>query len=158
MIEELAKVIAVDDNCKTGQKKITVQSQVKSSCSGCNQLDSCGSGQIAKAIPQRKLSVILTTDLPVKIGDTLVLGLSEKSILKTAWQVYLWPLFGLIIGSALGQWFIQQGVFSIELYSIVLGGLGGYIGHRFAKYWQRNSKHAKSLVPKILRIQATCNQ
>ena len=48
MIEEQARVIAIDKN------KITVESIVKSSCSGCQQIDSCGSGQIAKAIPHKK--------------------------------------------------------------------------------------------------------
>ena len=43
MIEETARVISVIEN------QIVVEGLVKSSCSGCQQLESCGSGQIAKS-------------------------------------------------------------------------------------------------------------
>ena len=154
MIEELATVVAIDKTDVLGEKRITVESQVKSACSSCHQLDTCGSGQISKAIPQRKMSVVLLTDLPVVIGDTLVVGLSEKSILQSAWQVYLWPLLGLILCSALGQWLVLQGIFLTELYAVGLGVIGGYAGYRFAKFWLSYTKQSQALIPKVLRIQS----
>jgi len=153
MMEELATVVAID-SLTEHSSKITVESQIKSTCSSCQQVDTCGSGQVSKAIPQKKLIVELTTNLPVKLGDTIVLGLCEKGLLHTAWQVYLWPLIGLISFSALGQYLVQQALFSTELYGIVLGCTGGYLGYRLAKFWQSTSKMALALLPKILRIQA----
>jgi len=153
MIEELASVVAIKSIDGLGKQVIVVESNIKSSCGGCKQIDSCGSGQIAKAIPQRKLSVEISTNLPVKIGDVLVLGLSEKSILKSAGQVYLWPLIGLISSSAFGQWLVQKAILPSEPYAIVLGFLGGYLGYRLAKHYQQNAKNASALMPKILRIQ-----
>ena len=86
MIEENATVVSIHlteneaaDNIVSN--KITVESEIKSSCSGCKQVDNCGSGQVAKAFPQPKLSIDLYTDLPVKIGDTVVIGLSDKHLL-----------------------------------------------------------------------------
>lgn len=52
MIEEFATVIDVGSK---DQHIIRVQSNVKSTCSGCNQLDNCGSGLISKAMPQKKI-------------------------------------------------------------------------------------------------------
>ena len=154
MMEELATVIAIDDiSSKEGYSTVTVQSKIKSTCSSCKQIDNCGSGQVSKAIPQKKLSVKLITRLPVQIGDIIVLGLSEKGMLQVAWQVYLWPLIGLIVFSGIGQYFVQQGIFSNELFGVFLGCLGGYFGHRLAKFWQIRSKYVSTLMPKILRIQ-----
>ena len=120
MIEENATVVSIhlaanetaDDIVSN---KITVESAIKSSCSGCKQVDNCGSGQVAKAFPQPKLRLDLYTELPVKIGDIVVIGLSDKHLLLSAWQVYLWPLLGLAIASVLGQWFVENEMFSHEL-------------------------------------------
>jgi sigma-E factor negative regulatory protein RseC len=154
MIEEVAYVIAIKGHDKLGHSIVTLESQTKSSCSSCNQIENCGSGQISKAIPRRKILVDLTTSLPVKVGDALVLGLSEKSLLKVALQVYLWPLLGLILSSALGQWLVQNNILPSEPYAIFIGIIGGYIGYRFAKYRQQDSKQSAALTPKILRIQS----
>tara|TARA_B110000238_G_C16048118_1_gene404836 strand:- start:147 stop:635 length:489 start_codon:yes stop_codon:yes gene_type:complete len=151
MMEELATVVAID-LINTHCSKITVESQIKSTCSSCHQIDSCGSGQVSKALPQKKLIVELTTELPVKLGDTVVLGLSEKGLLQTAWQVYLWPLIGLIMFSGLGQYLVQQTIFTSEIYGIILGCSGGYLGHRLARFWQTYSKNSLVLMPKILRV------
>ncbi len=90
MIEENATVIAIDND------KIIVESQVKSTCSSCQQVDNCGSGQVAKAIPHRKLTVKLENHLNLTIGDLVVLGIPEHQLLKSAWQVYFMPLLGLL--------------------------------------------------------------
>tara|TARA_B110000090_G_scaffold121686_1_gene135022 strand:+ start:1401 stop:1889 length:489 start_codon:yes stop_codon:yes gene_type:complete len=151
MMEELATVVAIDlisSQCS----KITVESQIKSTCSSCHQIDSCGSGQVSKALPKKSLIVELTTELPVKLGDVVVLGLSEKGLLQTAWQVYLWPLIGLIIFSGIGQYLVLQVIFTSEIYAIILGCIGGYLGHRLARFWQTYSKASLALMPKILRV------
>jgi len=146
MIEELAKVTAINNN------NITVESTVKSSCSGCKQVDNCGSGQIAKAFPQKKLSVEITSDLPVELGDTVVIGLSEELLLKSAWQVYIWPLVGLILGAFIGQWLIEGILSSHEIISIILAFSGGYLGFYYARAQQNKIANCPQWAPRILRI------
>jgi sigma-E factor negative regulatory protein RseC len=146
MIEETAIAIDIDG------ENITVESEIKSACSGCQQVDNCGSGQVAKAFPQHKLTLTLTTDLPLSIGDSVIIGLSEKHLLRSAWQVYVWPLMGLIIGAILGQWLVEQEVFPHELLAIILAGFGGYLGFLLAKRQQKYGIYCKSLTPQILRV------
>ncbi len=151
MIEESTLVVDVTDN------EITVVSQVKSSCSSCSQVDTCGSGIVAKAIPHRELKITLPyrkikDKRPIQLGDTVVIGLPQINILMSAWQVYLYPLIGLIIFSAIGQWLIQQSILSTEFFAICLGFFGGYLGHRLAKYTQGKTEHNEKLQPQILRI------
>lgn len=151
MMEELATVVAIKQN------QITCVSQVKSTCSSCQQADTCGSGIVAKAIPKKQLSVIIPLDKALtsntlKVGDCIILGIPEIAILQTAWQVYLWPLIGLIGFSALGQRLLAQQIFTHELMSLSLGVLGGYLGYRLAKFWQQRSGQHQRLQPKILRV------
>ncbi|NQY64870.1 MAG: SoxR reducing system RseC family protein [Alteromonadaceae bacterium] len=148
MMQEKAVVIAVN------QDLITVQSQVKSTCSSCQQVDTCGSGLVAKALPKRKLALDLTTSLDVKVGDSVTLAIPEKNLLQTAWQVYLWPLIGLISFSAIGQFFVQSQVLPHELFAILLGSVGGYLGFRMARFWQKHSNQSLNLLPEIINVDA----
>ena len=156
MIEENAIVTLLysnsDDSFKSSLNTVKVESEIKSSCSGCKQVDNCGSGQVAKAFPQTKLTLDLETSLPLKVGDTVVLGLSDKHLLLSAWQVYLWPILGLIIASALGQWFVEQQIFVHELLAILLGFFGSYVGFYLARHQQKRGKYCQLLIPRILRI------
>ncbi len=146
MIEEQAKVISIDKNV------IVVESTVKSTCSSCTQMDSCGSGQIAKAFPQKQLTYTLFNDQPVNIGDMVVIGLSEKLLLSAAWQVYLWPLIGLIIASSIGQWLMLEEIIAYELIAVAIGLLGGYLGFYFARQQQNKLLNCSEWVPKLIKI------
>ncbi|GHE86184.1 SoxR reducing system RseC family protein [Thalassotalea profundi] len=148
MIEESARVTSVSD-----KNQITVVSEIKSTCSSCQQVDTCGSGQVAKAFPTKKLALELTCHLPVKVGDHVVLGLSEKALLSTAWQVYCWPLFGLLLFSYFGQWLVSEQLLAHEILAIILGAFGGYLGFTFAKKHQEKSISQKALAPVVLRIE-----
>lgn len=154
-MEELAEVVAIDGT------QMTLVSQVKSSCNSCTQVDSCASGQIAKAIPHKKLSFTLAypqslashlSDTSINIGDCVVLMLPEVDVLRSAWQVYLSPLVGLFTFSAVGQLLLNHQVLTHELQALLIGVLGGYLGYRLAKYWQNKPDEIAKLQPEIIRV------
>lgn len=151
MIEEQATVTSIDG------KIITVKSVVKSACSSCQQLENCGSGQISKAFPQKSLSYKLTSDLQVKVGDNVVIGLSERLLLSAAWRVYMWPLIGLLAGSFLGQSLLEKQLLSHELLALFLGCLGGYIGYRLAKRNLSKSASCLKWTPSLIKNMSTPN-
>lgn len=150
-MEELATVTAINND------KITVVSQIKSSCNSCSQVDTCASGQVAKAIPHKQLSLTLSKTRSIEnetinVGDCVILMLPEVDLLRSAWQVYLLPILGLFIFSALGQWLTLEGILAHELMALALGVSGGYFGYRLAKYFQSTSINQEKLQPKILRV------
>lgn len=154
-MEELAEVVDITNS------HITVVSQVKSSCNTCSQADTCASGQVAKAIPHKKLSLKLPypsslvsadKNQKVHVGDCVILSLPEAGVLQSAWQVYLLPVFGLILFSAIGQMLLLKGVLNHELLALLIGILGGYLGYRLAKFWQNQSNQESKLQPKISRV------
>ena len=145
-MEELATVVHVEANT------ISVTSEVKSACSGCQQVDNCGSGQVAKAFPTKKLSLSLQSNLSVKVGDTVILGLSDDCLLQSAWQVYLFPVFGLISFAGMGQYFVNSNILPHELLAVLLSTLGGYLGYVLARKSQSTPSNKKKITPKILRV------
>ncbi len=145
MMEEKAVVIAVNEH------HVTVQSQVKSSCSSCHQVDSCGSGQVAKAIPQRKLTAEIANNLNVKLGEEVILGISEDKLLMSAWQVYFFPLIGLFLFAGIGQLLTMNYQLSHEILTIMLAFLGGFLGFKTASHFQKNLTQQANLMPKLIR-------
>jgi len=150
-MEEIAEVVAIESGM------VSVVSQVKSSCSSCSQVSTCASGQVAKAIPHKKLSFVLpvptlSNNQLVQVGDCVVLTLPEVDVLQSAWQVYLLPIIGLIFFSAFGQWLKIQEVLGHELLALAIGLLGGYLGYCLAKYLQNHPEHQEKLQPKIVRV------
>ena len=145
MIEETAIVTAIQG------EQITVKSEVKSTCSGCKQVDTCGSGQISKAFPHKTLSLQLHSALPLKIGDKVIIGLSEKILLSTAWQVYGFPLLGLLLLALLGQEI--SAVYSIngEWLQVIFAAFGGYFGYKLACRLVNKKSKAAAMAPTILR-------
>lgn len=149
-MEELATVTSISKG------KVTVVSQVKSTCNSCKQVDTCASGQVAKAIPHKNLS--FTLPLPdfldeksINEGDCVVIAVPEGEVLQSAWQVYLLPLLGLFLFSALAQWLVQEGLITHELIALVIGLVGGYFGYLFAKHLQNDPQKRNRLQPKILK-------
>ena len=150
-MEELATVTA------NKHGKITVVSQVKSTCNSCSQVSTCASGQVAKAIPHKRLSFTLAQptlleNQVIDVGDCVVITVPEIDVLQSAWQVYLLPILGLFVFSALGQWLVQEKILAHELIGLIIGILGGYLGYRLAKHLQNNPNKQKRLQPEILRI------
>ena len=150
-MEELATVTSINKD------HITVVSQIKSSCNSCSQVQTCASGQVAKAIPHKKLSFKLhNTDLPSKqsinVGDCVILTLPEVDLLSSAWQVYLLPILGLFSSSALGQWLVQIQILTHELFALPFSVLGGYLGYRIAKSLQSRPNIREKLQPQVLRV------
>jgi sigma-E factor negative regulatory protein RseC len=150
-MEELATVTGVS------RGDITVVSQIKSTCNSCSQVSSCANGQVAKAIPHKKLSFTLNKpkslyNQVIDIGDSVLLTVPEEDVLRSAWQVYLLPIFGLFSFSAFGQWLVLEDILAHELIAMVIGTFGGYLGYRLAKKLQSDPVKQKKLQPKILRV------
>ncbi|MFD2168025.1 SoxR reducing system RseC family protein [Thalassotalea euphylliae] len=127
-MDEKARVVAVHN------RAVTVQSEVKSTCSQCQQVDNCGSGQVAKALPHKTLSLTIDTNDTFNVGDEVIISIPENAVMSIAWQVYFWPLFGLMVFAGITQFVTQSIIPAGELAVMVMAGVGGYLGFRFGRY------------------------
>lgn len=145
MIESFATVVAVH------AQRVTVHYERREACGHCEQSLSCSLAAGSSSKTDEKLQLIdIDTDIPVCVGQQVRIGIPEKNLLNTVFLVYGLPLFLVLAGACIGQFFTPEGR-SADLYAVcgsVLGGVLGFLGVRWG------AKHMKSAVyqPVILGV------
>jgi len=104
MMTALATVSAVKPVSTGFDVELSCEQQT--SCSSCSSQKSCGTGIVSKAVGNKSLHWHLVTQKSVKTGQVVEIGLPEKSLIQSAAVVYLVPLFALILGAFVAQWWL----------------------------------------------------
>lgn len=75
-----------------------VQCYAKSSCGGCAAQSACGTKALS-ALAGEKIAprFSIAVDEPLKVGDSIQLGLSENTLLKSVFLIYGIPLLVLVM-------------------------------------------------------------
>ncbi len=89
MLEQQATVVKVENN------KILVEAQTRSQCSQCGQ-HSCTTSVIAKWFNFHSNRFYLDNTLDAKLGDTVIIGLNEDTLVKASLSAYLLPLMAML--------------------------------------------------------------
>lgn len=111
MIEEEAYVAEVSGG------RVWLEKHRKSGCSGCAQ--PCPSSTFSGLLNDRRLRFEVASDLPLRPGDKVLVGIAEDALASASLWIYLLPLLCLFGGAALGKFFAGSDLVS------ALGGLGG---------------------------------
>lgn len=82
---------------------VWLSTPLSTSCSGCNQQDSCSSGLVAKALPVRQQQLYLAGAATLLPGQQVEISVSPGAILGSALLVYLLPLLVFIATLLFGQ-------------------------------------------------------
>lgn len=90
-MKEIAEVVAVDG------RRITLSTQLKTACSGCQQNTSCGAGILSKVFADRNARFTVDSELPVQIGDHVEITMDEADFTRYALLLYGLPIIGLFI-------------------------------------------------------------
>lgn len=149
MIEETATVITYQNGLAT------VRCHSRSACGGCQQQSSCGVGVLNQVRPNQvhefelKISA-LDEHKTIKVGQQVVVGLPENSLLKGASVVYILPLFGLFLGAGLGIWWQELHHLTHEIPTIIGAALGMFAGWFGVQLWGR--KRSEMFEPRLVRI------
>lgn len=130
MIEESGTVIGVKPN--GDQFLLSVETQIKTTCSTCSAQENCGTSSVAKAFSERKNLVTVLSNKSVEVGQVVKLGLAESAVLSASLLLYLIPLISAIVFAVVAdQTRTKMGIDS-ELISIVALVFGGYLGFLYA--------------------------
>lgn len=100
MIEEQARIVAVEG------EDAWVAVDRKSVCGSCDAKKGCGTGVLTGILGRRNAPLRVRNTLGLKSGDWVTLGVNEGAILKGAVAMYLAPLLGLFIVSAIAQFLL----------------------------------------------------
>ena len=141
MIKEQARVISL----KGSRAEIEVLRQ--SSCNHCELGPACGTGAIGRLLGNRSRPIIVDSEYPLKIGDSVTLGLPEGAFLSASLLIYGLALAWLLISALVGQMIFGDSEFLVVGCALLGFGGGLVISAMISK-----NKYARQLHPKILAI------
>lgn len=101
MMEEIGIITAVER--RNSLQYIRVETQIKTTCGGCQANDDCGTGVVAKAFSPKKEQLYLPCEQVVKVGQGVKLGIPEERLLSASALVYLLPLVAMLSAALAAQ-------------------------------------------------------
>ncbi len=153
MIEETAVVTRVENGLAW------IETQRRSSCSACTISTGCGTSAIARMLGKRRAGMWVRDTQALQIGDVVVVGLEESSLVRGSLTVYAFPLFALFAAAGFG-WLLFRwwGAAYTEIWQITfsLAGLAGGFAYlrRITRAWQQQQRFQ----PVVLRRLASVEQ
>lgn len=140
MITETGKVVAIDGD------KAWVQTIRASACQSCSARSGCGQRALASVSGGRANQVLVVNSSDARVGDEVVLGIDEQSLLRASLMVYGVPLLLMVVFCIAGyQWFGGEDL------SAVIGALAGItVGFWLVRGWQ--SGFSDQYQPRMLRV------
>lgn len=122
MVEEIANVVAVEDDW------ITVETEIKSTCNACHANNDCGTGVVAKALTPKRETLYFQTDLPVQVGSRVRIGIAEEALLTASFYLYVAPLIIFIGAAVLFDWLFTRLGLSHELWVFAASAMTAMAG------------------------------
>lgn len=146
MITETAIVVLIEDN------QTWVETQRKSACGQCSASKGCGTSVLSKVIGNKLSKIKAINNIDAQVGDEVVIGLNEQSLLKGAFMTYMLPLVFMFIFALVGQVISANlQIQNNELLVIVFSVVGLLLGLRQVKTFSSSIAKDESYQPVILK-------
>lgn len=141
MIEENGTVLSIKDGIAE------VETIRTSSCTSCRARHGCGHHTIAKVSNSNRMLMKVIAPSSLAVGQSVVIGIPEDTLLQASLWMYAVPLAGLVLGASLPTLITEQTVISI------VGAVSGFAGGLWAAKW-KSSHEADNpdFYPRVLRI------
>lgn len=134
---------------------VELEYELNSSCSGCASEESCGVGTVAKAFSGKTHTIKIATKRILSVGQWVTIATQEANVLIAACITYLLPLFGLLLGSVIGQKILVERLMLASPIAIGTGIVSAIIAQQFGKYWLNTNRYNS---PQIVIISADISQ
>jgi sigma-E factor negative regulatory protein RseC len=146
MIEEQGKVVAVKDDW------VWVQTERKTVCGQCSANKGCGTSVLAKVFGNKTSSIAVIKSLPVQVGDEVVIGIEENSLVKGSLLIYAMPLVLLIAFGLLGEVVSAQVLLSnTDILTVLFSVFGFAVGFIWLKHISSQIRLDPRYQPKLLQ-------
>lgn len=140
MIEEAGVVVTVEPDA------VWVATQRKTTCGSCSARMTCGQGLMTSLASDKKPHLIkISTDLLLREGDQVTLGMPEELLVRSAFLVYMLPLLAMFI-SALAV----NALNASEPWIIFAAVLGFIAGALWVRYYSDRYIDAAVIQPVVL--------
>ena len=143
MIEERAVILSLDNVSSNA----TLEIERKNACGLCGQTRGCGNSIWGKLFAHQSSAFKAQNRINAKVGDSVIVGINEQALLKSAMLLYIVPLVTLFIGAIL-----MQQLFKTNAYAMLGALLGLVLGLLWVKGHTMSSRYFKLQQPVILRL------
>jgi len=146
MITETATVISIENN------QTWIETHRRTACGQCSANKGCGTSVLSKVVGNKLSKMKAINKINAKVGDEVVVGLNENSLLKGAFMTYLSPLLHLFFFAFIGQYLANTlQMANNELWVILSAVLGFYLGMRKLKGFSTGISNDEDYQPVILK-------
>ena len=130
---------------------VLVRAERQSACGQCSVKGGCGTSVLSKWLSPKMTQVRALNNINAQVGDTVVIGFSEESLLKGAFVVYLLPLLSMIIFSVCTHLLVPTTTNYHELYVLLSGVVGLIMAGLILKFFYHRTQKDKRYQPIVLR-------
>lgn len=143
MIEEVVQVSRVDG------EEVWISVDRRSACSACSARKGCGQGALSELMPGKSVEVSVNNPVGLlpQVGQSVVVGLEEGSLMRASLLVYLLPLLLLVVLAMLAR------TLGAGEGGQILGGLAGLAcGFLVVRWHARRPVNDVCYRPTLLRL------
>jgi sigma-E factor negative regulatory protein RseC len=145
MIEERAVILSLDN--LSGIPSATLEIERKSACGLCGQTRGCGNSIWGKLFAHQSTAFKAQNRINAKVGQSVIVGINESALLKSALLLYILPLVTLFLGALLATKIIPN-----DASAMVGAVLGLVLGLIWVKGHTISNSYFSLQQPVILRL------
>jgi sigma-E factor negative regulatory protein RseC len=148
MIEERAVILSIGHSSHNlSDSTATLEIERKTACGLCGKTRGCGNSIWGKLFAHQSTAFKAQNRINARVGDSVIVGIDERALLKSALLLYILPLVTMMIGAILMNEIVHNNAGS------VIGALIGLVtGLVWVKGHTTASRYFLEQQPVILRL------
>jgi sigma-E factor negative regulatory protein RseC len=148
MIEQQAVILSIDDQKDNPQVSIaTLEIERKTACGLCGKTRGCGNAIWGKLFAHQSSAFKAQNIINARVGQSVVVGINEKALLKSALLLYLLPLATMLIAAI-----VAMQVNNTDISAMVGALIGLLLGLVWVKGYTTSNQYFLFQQPVILRL------
>ena len=146
MIEERAVILTLETTSENNSIA-TLEVVRKTACGLCGQTRGCGNSIWGKLLNHKSVNFTAQNSINANVGDSVIVGIDEAALMKSALLLYIVPLATMLFGAILTSKMIGS-----DAASLLGAGAGLLLGFVWVKGHTAGQAYYQSHQPKILRL------
>ena len=145
MIEEQAQVVDISGDL------LVLQAQTKSSCGSCAAKKGCGTSVLSKVVGRKFTRFQAENSVEAKVGDTVIVGISEQALLRGSLMMYIIPIMGMLVFALVSDHLLDLSVKNRDLLIAAAGIAGLVSGSLLSRWYFQRRENVHRFRPVVLR-------
>lgn len=145
MVEQEARVIMVEGD------QLVLEAETKSSCNACEVKSGCGTSVLSKWVGKKFTRFHAKNTVDARVGDQVVVGLSEAALVRGSLAIYFLPLLGMIFFALAADALISPDAGARDLMISLSAFIGFGITLALCRTTLANERFKQELTPVVLR-------